>query len=50
VEEYSRAGKATDDNTAHLPKATNTHSEYAIHIAFSRQNWLHEHASMLGFS
>jgi len=39
MEEYSRTGEATDDNMTHvhLPKATNTHSEYVIHIAFSRQ-------------
>jgi hypothetical protein len=30
-----------------IPKATNTHSEYEIFIAFSLQQWLHEHASML---
>jgi hypothetical protein len=28
-------------------KATNTHSEYAVFIAFSLQQWLHEIASML---
>ena len=54
----SRAREATDDNMvhAHLPKATNTHSEYVIYIyiyiyiALSRQKWLHERASMLGYS
>ena len=30
-----------------VPKATNTHSEYVILIAFPLQQWLHEHASML---
>jgi hypothetical protein len=28
-------------------KATKTHSEYVIFIAFLWQQWLHEHASML---
>jgi hypothetical protein len=41
-------GQATDDNTiwhmriaCWIPKATNTHSEYAIHIAFplQRREW-----------
>lgn len=30
--------------------ATDTHLEYAIHIAFSQQQWLHERASILGLS
>ena len=30
-----------------IPKATNTHSEYVIVIAFLLQQWLHERASML---
>ena len=30
-----------------IPKATNTHSEYVMLIAFPLQQWLHEHASML---
>jgi hypothetical protein len=29
-----------------IPKATNTHSEYVIHIAFQLQQWLHARASM----
>jgi len=34
-----------------VPKATNTHSEYVILIAFPLQQWLHERASMyLGLS
>ena len=24
-----------------IPKATNTHTEYGIHVAFPRQKWLH---------
>ena len=30
-----------------IPKATKTHSEYVIVIAFPRHQWLHEHASVL---
>jgi len=33
-----------------MPKATNTHSEYVILIAFSLQQWLHERASMLRYA
>jgi hypothetical protein len=32
------------------PKATNTHSDYAILTAFPREQWLHEHASMLRYT
>jgi hypothetical protein len=31
-------------------KATDTHSEYVILIAFPRQQWLYEGASVLGYS
>ena len=46
VEKYSRAGQATDSKMAHahscwIPKATNTHSEYVILIAFPLQQLLH---------
>jgi hypothetical protein len=30
-----------------IPKATNTHSEYVILIAFPPQQWLHKRTSML---
>ena len=33
-----------------IPKATNTHSEYEVFIAFSLQQWLHEHASMFCYT
>jgi hypothetical protein len=33
-----------------VPKATNTHSVYAILIAFPLQQWLHERASMLCYA
>ena len=36
--------------TCWINKATNTHSEYVIIIAFSLQQWLHERASMLHYS
>jgi hypothetical protein len=54
VEKYGRAEEATDDNTTRrmriacwITKATDTHSEYVILNAFSRQQWLRERASML---
>ena len=55
VEKYCRARQATDDNKAHAhcmlePKSTNTHSEYVMHIAFPRQQWLHEQASVLRYT
>ena len=30
-----------------IPKATNTHSQYVIHIAFPLQHWLYERLSIL---
>jgi len=33
-----------------ITKATNTHSEYVILIAFPLQQWLHERASMLRYT
>ena len=33
-----------------IPKATDTHSEYVIRIAFPLQQWLHERASMLRYT
>ena len=33
-----------------IPKATNTHWEYVIHIAFPLQQWLHERATMLHYT
>jgi hypothetical protein len=51
---YGRARQATDDSitrrmriACRITKATDTHSEYVILIAFPRQQWLHEHASIL---
>jgi hypothetical protein len=54
---YSKAGQTTDDNiTRHMciarwvPKATNTHIEYAILIGFPLQHWLQERAFTLPFT
>jgi len=51
---YGTATHATHDNTMRsmriacwIIEATYTHSEYVILIAFSRQSWLHERASLL---
>jgi len=33
-----------------IRKATNTHSDYVIIIAFPQQQWLHERASMLRYT
>jgi len=33
-----------------IPKATDTHSEYAILVAFPPQQWLHERVSLLRYS
>ena len=33
-----------------IPKATNPHSEYVIHIAFTRQQWLRERAPLLRYT
>jgi hypothetical protein len=53
VGKYGSAGQATDDNimwSMHTEcgttKATNTHSEYVMLIAFPWQQWLRERASM----
>jgi hypothetical protein len=54
VEEYVTARQATHDTITRrmrfacwITKATDTHSEYVILIAFPRQQWLREHSSML---
>jgi hypothetical protein len=33
-----------------IPKATNTHLEHVIPIAFPPQQWLHEHAALLHYT
>jgi len=52
-----RAGQATDVTiirgmrfSCWIPMATNTHSEYVIFIAFPRQHWSHESASVLRYT
>jgi hypothetical protein len=57
VEKYGAARQATDDNIIRrmrlecwITTATNTHSEYGILIAFPRQQWLRERASMLHYT
>jgi hypothetical protein len=57
MEKYGTAGQATDDNIIRsmrfaywIPKATDTHSEYVILIAFPRQQWLCERPSMLRYT
>ena len=56
MEKFGRSRQATDDNIIRgmrigcwIPKATetHTHSEYVIIIAFPRQQWLRERASIL---
>jgi len=54
---YTRAGQATDENLMRhmriacwINKATKTQSEYVILIVSARQQWLHEHASVLCYT
>jgi hypothetical protein len=54
---YGRGAQATADSTIRrmriacwITKATNTHSGYAILIAFPQQQWLHERASMIRYT
>jgi hypothetical protein len=54
---YGRGGQATDESmirgmlfSCWITKATGTHSDYVIHIAFPRQQWLRERASMLRYT
>ena len=54
MEKYGRARQATDDNVVRcmrvacwITKATDTHSEYVMLIAFLRQQTLGERASVL---
>jgi hypothetical protein len=57
VEKYGNAIHATDGNiiqrmrfACQITKATDTHSEYVMSIAFPRQQWLRECASMLRYT
>ena len=53
MEKYYRAGQAADDKLRRMrfvcwiTKATDTHSEYVIHIAFRRRQLFRERAWML---
>jgi hypothetical protein len=54
MEKYDKTREVIADNIIRrmrfalwIPKATNTHSEYVILIAFALQQWLKERASML---
>ena len=49
MEKYCSTRQTTDDNMAHAlcMLGTNTHSEYVMLIAFPRQKWLLERASVL---
>ena len=55
MEKDGRARQVTDDNiiwsmriACRVTKATDIHSEYVIHTAFPRQQWLHVHCSSFG--
>jgi hypothetical protein len=57
VEKYGTARQVTDDNIIRrmrfacwITKATDTHSEYVILIAFLRQQWLRDRASLLRYT
>ena len=57
VEKHGTAGQATDDNVIRcmriaywILKATNTHSEYVIIIAFPLQQWLYQRPSILRYT
>jgi hypothetical protein len=57
VEKYGTVGQATDDSIIRrmrfacwITKAKSTHSEYVILIAFPRQRWLSERASILRYA
>jgi hypothetical protein len=57
VEKYGRAVQATDDNkiwrmrfACWITKATGTHSEYVILVAFPLQQWLPERGAVLRYA
>jgi hypothetical protein len=56
VEKYDRAGQVTYDNIIRrmrfacwITKAADTHWEYVTLVAFPRQQWLRERASLLRY-
>ena len=57
VEKYCGTGQVTDGNiivrmrtACWITKATDTHSEYVIFIAFPLQQWLHQQVSILRYT
>jgi hypothetical protein len=57
VQKYGTAGQAIDDNIIRrmrfagwVTKATDTHSEYVILIAFTLQQWSRERTSLLRYT
>jgi hypothetical protein len=57
MEKYGRARQAMYDNVIRrmriagfISKATNTHSEYVMRVAFPRRYWLHERAPLLRYT
>jgi hypothetical protein len=56
VKKYCTAGRTADNNMVRMrtacykPKATNTHTENVILIAFPPQGLLNERASQLGYT
>ena len=56
MKKHRTARQATDDNirrirfASWIPKATDTHSECVIHIAFPWQQWLHERGPVLRYT
>jgi len=57
MEKYYRARQVTEDNmlwNTHIrcwiTKASDTHSEYVILVAFPPQQWLHGHNSMFRYT
>jgi hypothetical protein len=57
VEKQGTPRQATDDNTLRpmrfscwITKATDTHSEYVILIAFPQLQWLRERSSLLRYT
>jgi hypothetical protein len=57
VEKQGTARQATDDNTIRpmrfpcwITKATDTHSEYVILIAFPQLQWLRERSSLFRYT
>ena len=55
MKKYGTDGQATDGNklwriACRIPVTTGTHSEYVLLSAVPLRKWLHEDASMLGYT